>query len=336
MKGMIIMKFEGNNMFSYDEVTEILKDNYFDREAVQIALMEKAMDGKDYDNDIDVSEASAYVTDIINRIDTGNFPICYEFFDFNEVLRGFPYDETCKIMMEGNFGMSDFPEPYFAQIVVNAEFDKNLDEKGVLLSSAVVGDINTEYEVPLMNMEIPYKNLTIIESNDINGIFSNKNYNRLSGKTVKLSDIPEVDLDWKHEQFERLRNEVKEVKEFFDKNNIVASFSETYEGVELKCYDRMLPEVDVYYNFDNPFGNTLSTLSEGLLHIEEKPNKAEMIVDLAEELMSWNDYENGIVEVKYIANGFEAMNPDKYVEIAEKELAHREKRIEAGEHDLNI
>ena len=30
------------------------------------------------------------------------------------------------------------------------------------------------------------------------------------------------------------------------------------------------------------------------------------------------------------------MNPDKYVEIAEKELAHREKRIEAGEHDLNI
>lgn len=330
------MKFEGNNMFSYDEVTEILKDNYFDREAVQIALMEKAMDGKDYDNDIDVSEASAYVTDIINRIDTGNFPICYEFSDFNDVLRGFPYDETCKIMMEGNFGMSDFPEPFFARVIVNAEFDKNLDEKGVLLSSAVVGDINTEYEVPLMNMEIPYKNLTIIESNDINGIFSNKNYNRLSGKTVKLSDIPEVDLDWKHEQFERLRNEVKEVKEFFDKNNIVASFSETYEGVELKCYDRMLPEVDVYYNFDNPFGNTLSTLSEGLLHIEEKPNKAEMIVDLAEELMSWNDYENGIVEVKYIANGFEAMNPDKYVEIAEKELAHREKRIEAGEHDLNI
>jgi len=43
------MKFEGNNMFSYNEVTEILKDNYFDREAVQIALMEKAMDGKDYE-----------------------------------------------------------------------------------------------------------------------------------------------------------------------------------------------------------------------------------------------------------------------------------------------
>ena len=330
------MKFEGNNMFSYNEVTEILKDNYFDKEAVEIALMEKAMDGKDYDNDIDVSETSAYVTDIINRIDTGNFPICYEFSDFNEVLSGFPYDETCKIMMEGNFGMSDFPEPFFAQVIVNAEFDKNLDEKGVLLSSAIVGDINTEYEVPLMNVQIPYKNLEIIEKENINGIFSNEKYEKLSGKTVKLSDIPEVDLDWKREQFERLRNEVKEVKEFFDKNNIVASFSETYEGVELKCYDRMLPEVDVYYNFDNPFGNTLSTLSEGLLHIEEKPNKAEMIVDLSEELMSWNDYENGIVEVKYIANGFEPMNPDKYVEIAEKELAHREHRIEAGEHELNI
>ena len=237
-------------------------------------------------------------------------------------------------MMEGNFGMSDFPEPFFAQVVINAEFDKNLDEKGVLLSSAVVGDVNTEYEVPLMNMEIPYKNLTIIDSNYINGIFSNENYEKLSGKTVKLSDIPEVDLDWKREQFERLRNEVKEVKKFFDKNNIVASFSETYEGVELKCYDKMLPEVDVYYNFDSSFGNTLSTLSEGLLHIEEKPNKAEMIVDLAEELMSWNDYENGIVEVKYIANGFEAMNPDKYVEIAEKELEHREHRIENGYHDL--
>lgn len=328
------MKFEGNNMFSYDEVTEILKDNYFDKSAVSMALMDKAMDGKDYGNDVDMSEASAYVTDIIDRIDTGNFPICYEFSDFNDVLRGFPYDETCKIMMEGNFGMSDFPEPYFAQVVVNAEFDKNLDEKGVLLSSAVVGDVNTEYEVPLMNMEIPYKNLTIVESNNINGIFSNENYEKLSGKTVKLSDILDVDLDWKHEQFERLHNEVKEVKKFFDKNNIVASFSETYEGVELKCYDRMLPEVDVYYNFDSSFGNTLSTLSEGLLHIEEKPNKAEMIVDLAEELMSWNDYENGIVEVKYIANGFETMNPDKYVEIAEKEIAHREHRIENGYHDL--
>ena len=112
------------------------------------------------------------------------------------------------------------------------------------------------------------------------------------------------------------------------------NFSETYEGTEMKCYERTLPEVDVYYNFDSSFGNTLSTLSEGLLHIEEKPNKAEMIVDLAEELMSWNDYENGIVEVKYIANGFEAMNPDKYVEIAEKELAHREHRIEHGYHDL--
>lgn len=156
------MKFEGNNMFSYNEVTEILKDNYFDKSAVSMALMEKAMDGKDYDNDINVSEASAYVTDIIERVNAGNFPICYEFSDFNDVLRGFPYDETCKIMMEGNFGMSDFPEPFFAQVVVNAEFDKNLDEKGVLLSSAVVGDVNTEYEVPLMNMEIPYKNLTII------------------------------------------------------------------------------------------------------------------------------------------------------------------------------
>lgn len=45
------MKFEGNNMFSYDEVTEILKDNYFDKSAVSMALMEKAMDGKDYGND---------------------------------------------------------------------------------------------------------------------------------------------------------------------------------------------------------------------------------------------------------------------------------------------
>ena len=45
--------------------------------------------------------------------------------------------------------------------------DKNLDEKGVLLSGAVVGDVNTEYDVPLMNMEIPYKNLTIVKSDDI-------------------------------------------------------------------------------------------------------------------------------------------------------------------------
>lgn len=331
------MKFKGNSMFSYDEVTEILKDNYFSKEAVQIALMEKAMDGKDYENDIDVSEASAYVTDIINRIDNGNFPICYEFDDFNEVLEGFPRNEICKIMMEGNFGMSDFPEPFFAQVVVNAEFDKNLDEKGVLLSGAVVGDVNTEYEVPLMNMEIPYKNLTIVESKDINGIFSNERYEKLSGETVKLSDKSDVDLELKCMMFNHYRNEVKGMKAFFENNNINVSFSETYEGTEMKCYDRnILPDVDVYYNFDTSYIETLSRTTNCLMNIEEKENKPQMLNDIAEELMSYNDYGEGVVEVSYVSDGYKKINADTYLEMAEKEIAHRENRIEAGEHELNI
>ena len=137
--------------------------------------------------------------------------------------------------------------------------------------------------------------------------------------------------------FNHYRNEVKGMKAFFENNNINVSFSETYEGTEMKCYDRnILPDVDVYYNFDTSYIETLSRTTNCLMNIEEKENKPQMLNDIAEELMSYNDYGEGVVEVSYVSDGYKKINADTYLEMAEKEIAHRENRIEAGEHELNI
>ena len=105
----------------------------------------------------------------------------------------------------------------------------------------------------------------------------------------------------------------------------------------MKCYDRnILPDVDVYYNFDTSYIETLSRTTNCLMNIEEKENKPQMLNDIAEELMSYNDYGEGVVEVSYVSDGYKKINADTYLEMAEKEIAHRENRIEAGEHELNI
>lgn len=331
------MKFEGNSIFSYDEVVEILNDNYFNKESVEIALMEKAMEYKSYDNEDDTYVAGTYVSDIIDRIESGRFPICYECENISYILSGVSKEEIGKIMMEGNYGMSASPEPYFAQVVANAQFDNRRDGKGIEVTSAILCDYHTEYQVPVNNIKIPFSELRCNTKEEISIIAAGDNYDKINENVSKVEEISNDELERQKYEFNNLRNQIKEIKDYFDENKINVTFNETYEGVEMKCYERKnLPDVDVYYNFNSSFVDTLYILSDCLMNIETKENKAELLVDLAEEIMSGNDYENNITEVSYIDKEGKRLDSFEYIELFAKEVEHLEKRIEAGEHDLNI
>lgn len=245
-----------------------------------------------------MSEASAYVSDIIERIDNGNFPICYQFSDFNDVLRGFPYDETCKIMMEGNFGMSDFPEPYFAQVVVNAEFDGRNKNDVVRISSVIADDgYGKSIEFPVDDVHIKLSDVMPTFSYSVPNLCKEDDYMPISRNVIMDKTAPDDETFIKEssEKFSKIRNKFKNtINTLNESYDFTSQFTETKNGLVMEIRDFVTrPEVTTDIEFattsKTPFSDFLDILETATNNIEKFPNKADEIILLCDAIKDYRD-----------------------------------------------
>lgn len=325
------LNFEGNSLFSYENVMEVMNESYYDKEQFILNLAEFGTKHLEIDteNENDMNRLDAHVQDIVNRIENGKFMACYEipkeFFIHNEdyrkaVLAAISLEELTKEILKKDFGFEYGSNDFQVYAPVAIKFMNKHENPVVDIKQVCVMDFNNEamFTLPKESIKAPLSNLDIAEISTARVVsdFDFSESNKMQdGKATEI-DISKI--EFQIGTIENMINSAKDVEKFFLRNEIYSKFLPVdlgYKSNEVFLTDtKNLPDYQVHVSIttDSPTAayDMLNNAKKIISELETANSKDSIVAKFAKKLSEC--YKDETVSVTCFGQNNEEISLSEY------------------------